>query len=123
MNRIRTCTIAAIGVSATLYASPVFAHNGKAHIEGTVTAMGTKQMLVKKADGRSVSIRTNKETTYRIIGSAASATHADVSVGSSVVVESFGMPGGEQTALEVQFSQSPKMDLHDEAGKPPGEEP
>lgn len=122
MKKIRTHTIAVIGVLATLYASPVFAHNGKAHIEGTVTAMDTKQMLVKKADGRSVSIRTNKETTYRIIGSAASATQADLSVGSSVVVESFGMPGGEQTALEVYFSRPSKTDLDDKAGNP-GEEP
>lgn len=123
MRTTRTRTTFLIGLLATLYASPVFAHNGKGHIEGTVTEIDAKRLVVKKSDGRGVSIRTNQETTYNILGSGASATHAELSVGSIVVVESFGMPGGEQTALEVYFSHPPGMDQHEKAEQPPREEP
>lgn len=76
------------------------AHNGKSHVEGIVASVEKRQLVVKQKNGRSVSLRITNDTTYRDPGTGAK-TADSVAVGCEVMVEAFGMPGGEQTALEV----------------------
>ncbi len=114
MVRYRVPTILAVVLSA----ASLFAHNGKTHIEGTVTEINAKQIVVKDAKGKSISIQVNKDTIYQRNASGPPATRADLTVGASVVIDSFGMPGGEQTALEIHFSVPREVDQQNEAGQP-----
>ena len=81
------------------------AHNGRAHLTGTVTSIDAKEMIVQEEEkNRPIRIRLTRDTVYREYSATSPATRDDIKVGCPVVVDLFGMPGGEQTALEIHFS-------------------
>ncbi len=108
-------TTLAVFLSTT---ASLFAHNGKIHVKGTVTASDAKQIVVKEEKGKSISIRVNRDTVYQRNESGAPAASADLRVGDRVVIDSFGMSGGEQTAMEIHFSAPLDVDRHKGAGHP-----
>lgn len=89
-----------------LNVASALAHSGKSHVTGTVLTIDDRQLSVKDDAGQTVAIRLTRDTFYRRYGDASTATAADLKVGDHVVIDLFGMPGGEQTALEVRFSSS-----------------
>ena len=92
------------------------AHNGKNHVEGTVSAIEKKKIVLRQPNGRPVSIRLTESTSYRMRESGLQTTAANLSVGCRVFVESFGMPGAEQAALEILIS-----DPAEEPSEPAGQ--
>ncbi len=81
------------------------AHNGRTHVTGTVTSIDARGMIVQKEEkNRPIRIRLTSDTVYRGSSATSPATRDDIKAGYHVVVDLFGMPGGEQTALEIQFS-------------------
>jgi hypothetical protein len=77
------------------------AHEGHTHVMGTVTALTDGQMVVQTKDGRSETIRLDRNTRYRATGVARSG--GTVSVGDRVVVEITEEAGG-LLAAEVRFA-------------------
>lgn len=88
------------------------AHNGKNHIEGTVSSIEKRKLVVSLQNGRRVSIRLRDETFYRRQESGTPASAADLSIGCHVLIESFGMPGAEQDALEVFIAKPAEAPSH-----------
>ena len=98
----RTALLAVVlGSSSMSNVLSASAHNGKTHIEGTVSSIEKKKLVVQQPNGRRVSIRLRAETSYRLRETGVQTTAADLAIGCQVFVESFGMPGAEQDAIEV----------------------
>jgi hypothetical protein len=112
---LRHFALVALAICA-LFARPVVktaaAHNGKNHIEGTVSSIEKRKLVVSLQNGRRVSIRLRDETSYRRQESGAPASAADLSIGCHVFIESFGMHGAEQHALEVFIAKPAEAPSH-----------
>lgn len=109
-------TVVAIGLVPVLNAVPALGHGGKSYVKGTIMAIDARQIVVKEENGKSISIRVNRDTIYqRYESEARAATQADLKVGNHVAIDLFGMPGGEKTALEIHISPPSELERNKEA--------
>ncbi len=93
-----------------LCAASALAHGDNTDIMGTVTTVNAEQVIVKDREGKSVTVRLTKDTTYRKGDAPAAA--ADLKVGDRVVVEAAGKAGA-YSAEEIRFSPSAPPSEHD----------
>ena len=84
-----------------LAAWPAFAHEGKTHVMGTVTAVASGSFDVKTATGTVKTVRLNASTKYR--DQDGKNTDVRPAVGSRVVVDLEGK-GHEQAADQVRLA-------------------
>ena len=96
-----------LSISALLVSTALFAHGGKEHTMGTVSAIDAKHAEVKTQDGRTVSIQLTPDTKY--FRGKAVAAFADVAVGTRVMVES-KKDKDQLVAVEVQLGVGSHMD-------------
>ena len=85
--------------------TPAFAHGGKTHVMGTLSALDGEHIVVEDREGKTVFIRLNKDTNYK--NGDAPAAAADLKVGYRVVVDVIGKPA-DFTATEIRFSIVPQ---------------
>ncbi len=98
--------LVASGLFALALASwPAFAHEGKSHIMGTVTAVASGSFDVKTAHGAVTTVRVNAGTKYR--DQDGDSTDVRPAVGSRVVVDLEGT-GHDQSAGQVRFATAKK---------------
>lgn len=90
--------------------APTLAHEGKAHVMGTVRAIDAARMTVQTREGQSVSIRLSGETKY--LNGDAPARSGDVGVGSRVVVDVAGSAENPE-ATQVRFSSAGNENEHE----------
>jgi len=109
---MKTRTAVGTIMLALLCSSSALAHGGHTHIMGSVTDLSTEQITVKDRDGKSVTIRVTKDTTYQKGDAPAAA--ADLKVGDRVVVEATGKEGSSFTATEIRFSSSAPQSGHED---------
>lgn len=96
--------IGALSVLLVLFFHPLaFAHEGKPHIIGTVTALDAQHLVVQTKEGKTLSILLSKATKDR--KGEATAAGADLKVGDRVVVDVTG-EGETLTAGEIRFSSA-----------------
>ena len=88
-----------------LCSAPVFAHEGKVHVMGTVTALDAEHVVVKDREGKTVPIRLTKDTKYQ--KGEAAAVAADLKVGDRVVIDVTGKED-DPTATEIRSSALPQ---------------
>lgn len=104
--------VIALGLFLTTDPATVVAHNGTSHLDGTVTSIDGKQIVVTKENGRTEKFRVNAETTYQRLDSSSPVPATDLQVGCLVSVDLFGQPGGEQTALEIRLQPPAAVEPH-----------
>jgi hypothetical protein len=97
LKRIGALAVFGVLVFHTL----AFAHGGRMHVMGTVTALDAQHVVVKTKAGKTMSVLVNEKTTYR--KGAAAATSADLKVEDRVVVHTTGKTD-PLTAGEIHFS-------------------
>ncbi len=78
-----------------------FAHEGKAHVMGTVTTLDAPRVVVTDAAGKPVAITITPATTY--LQGDAPATASALAVGARVVVDVAGGPG-TLTATQIRMA-------------------
>ncbi len=86
-------------------AGSAWAHGGKTHVMGTVTAVGEGRVVVHTRDGKTVPVAVTGETKFR--NGEAPARAGDLKVGDRVIVDLAGK-GENPTASEVRFSSQPR---------------
>ena len=84
-----------------LCSAPVFAHEGKVHVMGTVTALDAEHVVVKDREGKTVPIRLTKDSKYQ------KGVAADLKVGDRVVIDVTGKED-DLTATEIRSSAPPQ---------------
>ena len=94
--------IAALFVLFTAIAAMSLAHGNKKHVMGIVESVSAGEMVVKQADGSSVTVKLVAGTTY-VRKDGAAAKLSDVSVGNRVAIHATPK-GATLEADEVKFS-------------------
>lgn len=83
-------------------ALPVFAHDDKKHVIGTIERVSPDSVIVKTADGKSVEVKLAPTTIY-VAKDGQRAKFTDVAVGQRVVIHATPK-GTELIADEVKFA-------------------
>lgn len=81
-----------------------WAHEGSAHVMGTVTEVAADHVVIQTLDAKTVTIKTTAKTSYRTTKEASS--RDALKVGHRVVAEVTKDAGG-LTASELRFSSVP----------------
>lgn len=84
------------------FVSLAHAHEGQAHLKGTIAAADAARIVVQTTDGKTVSVLRGAQTSYKQMDKPAAA--ADVHVGDRAVIETTG-EGETLTASEVHFAR------------------
>ena len=106
LKRIGALAVFVVLVFHTL----AFAHGGRTHVMGTVTALDAQHVVVKTKAGKTLSVLVNEKTTYR--KGAAAATSTDLRVDDRVVVHTTGKRD-PLTAGEIHFSSPDEKKGHE----------
>jgi tRNA A37 threonylcarbamoyltransferase TsaD len=100
MMTMRVVLLMTFLVGSMSNAWPVRAHEGHAHVMGTVTAVTDSQLAVQASGGQTVTIQVDRHTRYRAAGVATDG--GTVRVGDRVVVEVTEEAAGVR-AVEVRY--------------------
>lgn len=82
-------------------ATAAFAHEGKTHVMGTVSAVDAQHVVVTDREGKTISITLTDETKYEQGGAAA--TRSALKTGDRVVIDVTGKPEN-LTATEIRLA-------------------
>jgi len=90
-----------LGLLMSLCSTPAFAHEGKTHVMGTVSALDAEHVIIKSREGKTVSVRLTPGTKYQKGESRAAAS--DLTVGDRAVIDVSGTKAS-LTATEIRFA-------------------
>ena len=90
-----------IAVVVASLSFPAFAHEGGAHVKGTITSVSADHLTVKGTGGHETTVKLTEKTEF--VRGGAPATIADVKEGERVVVHARKQSGGLE-AVEVHLA-------------------
>ena len=101
-----------VGSFGILMVAPLLFAHGEDHIEGTITKLNAKHMVVKSGvgmDTKAITILLTKHTQY--YGGGAEASAGDLKVGDRVNVETV-LQGHDLKAIDIRFTRAKKKKTH-----------